>query len=156
MSDNKLCKFNVIANQFFLLAAYFFLIPITYLFMNWDGTWTASNTTGRAGMVFGAIYCSSSFFNLSAIVDQRPDIINNFLSFLSITCYAAISTDKHIAGYMQHQTGWAFRFMWTAWTFHTLAFLVSSFCNVPSLMKNGWRKFEKMEQPSTKAFTECN
>merc|ERR1712176_284027 len=59
-------------------------------------------------MVFAAIYCSSSFFNLSAIVDQRADIINNVLSWLSITVYAAISTDKQIAGYMQHQTGWAF------------------------------------------------
>lgn len=152
MANDGLCKYNVIANQFYLLAAYFFLIPITFLLGSYGLMWTASGTLGRAGMVFGCMYCSNSFFQLSAIVDQRFDIINSLLSFISITCFASIATNKSISGYMQNQKGWAFGFLWTAWALHCVAFIISSICNFPEFKKHGWKKCEKMQMPSSRAF----
>ena len=146
----KHCKYNAIANVFYLIAAWFFMIPAGALFFNWNVTWGASSSAGKAGMIFMAMTTSNTWWNLFGIIERKIDVINVFLSFISYTCYVAILTAGEIGGVGVDKSHWSFGLLWAGWCLNTIAVFINVSSTMKKFMEVGWTEYEKIELPTLK------
>merc|ERR1711981_872045 len=103
-------------------------------FRVWSIQWTASNSTGRAGMVFAIFTVITYFLKTWALVNGRFEIITIFFNWLFLTVYASIVTAGHVGGIRYNNT-WPFGFLWTGWCLFTVYALIGFVVNFSTVMK---------------------
>lgn len=129
MSDKiSLPKANAILNIFALIGTFLLIISTAPLYIFWGIYWAASNTTGRAGLVFSTLMIGNQFFNIWAKIEGRLDLFQDFFAFLYPTVFASIWTAGHITG--APTNNWMFRMMWAGWACQILAALGSIVVNL--------------------------